>query len=268
MIKKAAASDSHRATSRVLDVLEHLAATGETATLAELSAQLQVPKTSLLPLLRTLVARHWIEKPQAACYQIARGRLFTGNGPNARMQLPQIARPFLERLTDETQETTFLGVLPPGADAVVYIDKVESPQRIRYSAELGEQRPVHATAVGMALFAFLPEKEREAMLTRLTLDVHTPHTMTDRAALKRRLLRVAKEGVAITFEEFVKGAGAIASPIFGGNGQVTATCGLAGPIERMRRNRDRYVAAVKRTAHDLSVALGYHSPKGGAVRHG
>src|SRR5258708_3297480 len=117
MVNKAVTSDSHRATSRVLDALEHLVATGDTTTLAALSAQLEVPKTSLLPLLRTLVARRWVEQPRPACYRIA-GDL-TGKWPPARMQLSQVARPFLARLTSATRESTFLGVLPPGDDAVV-----------------------------------------------------------------------------------------------------------------------------------------------------
>src|SRR5690606_24122835 len=184
--------DTHRATARVLDVLEHLGATGETATLASLSARLGAPKTSLLPLLRTLVARRWIEQPQPACYRIAAE--FPGKWSPARLELPQMARPRLARLTAATRESTFLGVLPPGDDAVVYIEKVESPERLRYSAELGERRPLHCTAIGMAVLAFLPEPSRKAVLRRLKLPPHTAGTTTERAALERRLAKVVKSG--------------------------------------------------------------------------
>jgi IclR family acetate operon transcriptional repressor len=255
MVNRRTATSSHRATTRVLDVLEHLGATEETATLASLSAQLDVPKTSLLPLLRTLVARRWVQQPQPACYRIA-GNL-EGKWPPARLQLPQVARPFLARLTAATRESTFLGVLPQGDDAVVYIEKVESPERIRYSADLGERRPLHCTAVGMAVFAFLPEETRNALLRKLELAPYTAHTTTDRAVLQRRLVKVAKSGIAITLAEFVKDAGAIAAPVFNRSGEIAAACVLAGPIDRMRHERDRYAATVKATASDISMALGW-----------
>ena len=263
MVSPAVAPDSHRAASRVLDVLERLAAIGETTTLAALSAELNVPKSSLLPLLRTLVARQWIEQPRPASYRIAPDKLSAGKWSPERLELP-VARPFLARLTAETGESSFLGVLPPPGDAVVYIEKVESPQVIRYSAQIGERRPLHCTAVGMAIFAFLAPPARDALLRRLKLTHFTARTETDRAVIARRLARVAKAGVAITLEEFAHGAGAIAAPVYNRAGEVAAACSVAGPTERLRAERDRYVDAVKASALAISVALGWRPvPPGG-----
>ena len=268
MVKAAVAPDSHRAASRVLDVLERLAANGETTTLAALSAELDVPKSSLLPLLRTLVTRQWIEQPRPASYRIASENLSAGKWPAERLELRQVARPFLARLTADTGESSFLGVLPPSADAVVYIEKVESPQVIRYSAELGERRPLHCTAVGMAVFAFLAPPARDALLLKLKLTHFTEHTDTDRAVIGRRLARVAKAGVAITLEEFVDGAGAIAAPVYNRAGEVAAACSLAGPADRLRAERDRYVDAVKASAFAISAALGWRPATPGGRRGG
>lgn len=256
MVRPVVAPHSHRAASRVLDVLERLAAIDETTTLAALSADLRVPKSSLLPLLRTLVTRQWLEQPQPASYRIASEKLFAGKWPPERLELP-VARPFLARLTAETGESSFLGVLPPSADAVVYIEKVESPQVIRYSAELGERRPLHCTAVGMAILAFLAPPARDALLRKLKLTHFTAHTDTDRAVIARRLVRVAKAGVAITLEEFVDGAGAIAAPVYNRAGEVVAACSVAGPAERLRAERDRNVHSVKASALAISAALGW-----------
>ena len=64
-------SGAHRAAGRILDVLEHLAQGGQTLTLADLSHRLGVPKSSMLPLLRTLVARKWIEQPTPISYRLS-----------------------------------------------------------------------------------------------------------------------------------------------------------------------------------------------------
>lgn len=250
-------SESHRTAGRLLDILERLAATGETTTLSVLSAAMDIPKSSLLALLRTLVARKWVDQPRPATYRLAADRLPAGSRSLARPELPEVARPFLARLTAETGESSFLGVLPPSSDAVVYIDKVESPHRIRYSAELGERRPLHCTAVGMAVFAFLPVATRTRLLRKVKLATFTQHTSTDRAVLARRLSQVAKSGVAVTIEEFVEGAGAIAAPVYDRAGMVTAACTLAGPTERMRASRERYIEAVKASALAISGALGW-----------
>lgn len=257
MVKMPPPADGHRATNRVLDVIERLAATGETTTLAAMSAHFKVPKSSLLPLLRTIVARGWIEQPRPGSYRIAADRLPGRNWTVRRVELPQVARPFLSRLTADTGETSFVGVLPPGGDAVVYIEKVESPHSIRYSAELGERRPMHCTAIGMAVLAFLPDELRTSLLRKTHLGAYTEHTDTDRTVLERRLRRIVKAGVAVTFEEFAMGAGAIAAPIFNRRGEVAGACTLAGPIDRMRAKCDRYAEAVKTTAFGISAALGW-----------
>ena len=65
-----------------------------------------------------------------------------------------------------------------GADSVVYIEKVESPQVIRYSAELGEQRPLHCTAIGMAVFAYLAPALRDELLRNIRPRKFTARTST------------------------------------------------------------------------------------------
>lgn len=251
------ASDPHRATSRVLEVFEHLAASGETATLATLSARLDIPKSSLLPLLRTLVARHWLEQPLPATYRVASAPPFGGSWPPERKELPELARPFLVRLAMETGESCVLGVLPASGDSVVYIDKVDSPHTVRYVAELGATRPLHCTSSGLAVLAFMPRERRDAVLKSLHLSKFTPRTLTDRKQLAKRLDDIVKTGVAVSVQEFNLGATAVAAPIRDRDGQVRAACALAGPSDRMLASLEKHKEAVKATALAISATLGW-----------
>ncbi len=82
-----------------------------------------------------------------------------------------------------TGETVFLGTLAGDGLSVVYIDKVESEQIIRYAAGVGDRRPLHATSSGKAILAFLPLEQREEICKTLPLVRHTERTVTSLATL-------------------------------------------------------------------------------------
>ncbi len=249
--------DPHRATGRVLEVFEYLAATGETTTLAALSARMGIPKSSLLPLLRTLVARKWLEQPMPATYRVASAPPFGWRWSYGRVELSELARPFLRQLAMETGESSILGVLQPSGDSVVYIDKVDSPHTVRYVAELGASRPLHCTSSGLAVLAFMPREQREAVLETLSLSKFTPMTVTSRKELAKRLEVIARTGVAVSVQEFNLGATAIAAPIRDADGKVHAACALAGPVDRMKAGLEKYKEAVKAKALAISARLGW-----------
>jgi DNA-binding IclR family transcriptional regulator len=251
------ASDPHRATSRVLEVFEYLAESGETTTLAALSARMEVPKSSLLPLLRTLVARKWLEQPMPAMYRVSSAPLFGGRWSPQKKELPELARPFLVQLAMQTGESSILGVLPPSGDTVVYIDKVDSPHLVRYVAELGAARPLHCTSSGLAVLAFMPKERRAEVLKSLDLAKFTSRTVTDRKQLARRLDEIVRAGIVVSEQEFALGATAMAAPIRDASGEVRAACALAGPSERMKASLARHKEAVKATALAISATLGW-----------
>lgn len=251
-----AADTNHRATGRVLEVFEHLAGSGETATLATLSARLDVPKSSLLPLLRTLVARRWLEQPLPATYRVASKPPF-GSWARGEPEISDVARPFLVRQSLDSGESCILGVLAPAGDRIVYIDKVDSTRTVRYVAELGATRPLHCTSTGMAVLAFMPHERRKALVATMALEKFTPKTLSNRRLLMQRLVEIERSGVAVNVQEFDLVATAVAAPIRNAAGEVRAACSMAGPSERMNADLERHKATVKATALAISAALGW-----------
>jgi DNA-binding IclR family transcriptional regulator len=140
---------------------------------------------------------------------------------------------------------------------VVYVDKVERPQRIRYSAELGERRPLHCTAPGLAVLAFLPDAEREVLVETLELERFTDRTVTDRRLLRARLAEIQRAGVAVNVDEFIAGASGIASLVFDHAGVPVGTCSVIGPTSRLVARKDRVARWVKRAAGGVSRQLGF-----------
>ena len=250
----------HRAASRVADILELMAASQEALCLKDLSLKLEAPKSSLLPLLRTLTARGYLEQARAGEYRLGAKVLELGTGSLTQRELPDVARPVLVELMRRTGESVFLGTLASDGAGAVYIDKVESDQLIRYSAGLGARRPLHATAIGKAVLAFQPPERREEILRSLKLVRRTERTVATLPALRASLEEIRRSGVSINIGEFVPDASGIAAPIFDRDGRVVAACTIGGPTTRIRARLGRLAAEVKTAAHTISRLLGCREP--------
>lgn len=256
---------AHRGTTRVLRVLEFLARNTEGFTLAGLSRGLHIPKSSLLAILRAFADHGYLEHQANGAYSLGPKAVELGIRSPSSRELPAAAGPVLLDLMQKSGETAFLGVLAHDTPEVVYIDKVESRQQIRYSASLGERRPLYCTAPGLAVFAFLPAAERERLLASLRLVPLTKRTVTDRDAIRARLDEVRRTGVAVSIDGFIAGASGIAAPIFDRHGRPVATCTVVGPTPRLVAQKDRLVEWVKAAGEAVTRSLGYQAAGQGAT---
>lgn len=261
--RRAQTDGGHRAANRVVDILELVAARRDGLALREVSAELDAPKSSLLPLLRALTARGYLEQARTGEYRLGRKVVDLGNGSSARPELPAVARPALLDLMRRTGETVFLGTIASDRVSVVYVDRVESEQIIRYAAGVGDRRPLPATSTGKAILAFLPDDEREAMLKSLPLVRHTERTVTSITALRASLEEIRRAGVCVSVDELVRGASGLAAPIFDRHGRVVAACSVAGPTDRLRPHLRQFATEVKATARTISTLLGHHAHENG-----
>jgi DNA-binding IclR family transcriptional regulator len=250
-----AATGAHRAAGRVMDILELVVHTGGGLALRELSAQLEAPKSSLLPLLRTLAARGYLEQGPLGEYRLGRKALELGMGSPADRAWPEIARPVLRALMQRTGETVFLGTLGGDGTAVLFVDKVESEQVIRYTAGVGDRRALHATSSGKVILAFLPAPERERILRAIPLKRYTDRTVTSLPALRAALEEVRQTGICVNLDELAVGAAGIAAPIFDRDGHVAGACAIGGPTERVRPRLKPLAAEVKAAARAISALL-------------
>jgi DNA-binding IclR family transcriptional regulator len=253
------ADGGHRAANRVVDILELLAASRDGLPLREVSAQLEAPKSSLLPLLRALTARGYLAQGRTGEYRLGAKALDLGTGSSAHRELHEAARPALLDLMRRTGETVFLGTLTNDRTSVVYIDKVDSDQVIRYAAGVGDRRPLHATSSGKTILAFLGADEREEILRAIPLGRQTERTVTSLPALRASLEEIRRTGVCASVDEMVRGASGVSAPIFERNGHVVGACTVGGPTDRMRPRLRELAAEVKTTARVISALLGHRA---------
>jgi DNA-binding IclR family transcriptional regulator len=141
------------------------------------------------------------------------------------------AMPVLRGLADATGETAHLS-LREGDKLVTIAFAYSAAHGTRVAMEDADILPWHATSSGHAVLAFLPEPEREAILSR-PLAAHTPHTPTDPAALRAALAAIRARGAAETRGTFEADVQSYAVPLFGPGERVTGALGVVTPANRM-----------------------------------
>jgi DNA-binding IclR family transcriptional regulator len=238
-------------------VLEALARRRDGATLSGLSRRLGSPKSSLLYLLRPMTRLGYLARSQDGYYRLGPAAFTLAMAALSNRELPELARPFLVDLADKSGETALIATMAEDAPVAVYIDKVESRNTVRYTAGIGERRPLYCSAIGKLLLAYLPPARRQEYLKTTRLKAFTPQTPVTRAALRRALDEIRSTGLSVSVDEIAPGAAGIAAPVFDRHGQVLAGLVLGAPSQRVLAEQPRLAALVIESARDLSRVMGF-----------
>lgn len=242
-----------------MHILDYVSTAPDGQSLAALSAHMRSPKSSVLSLLRGLVGAGYLVHEDGV-YRLGAESYRVASAIVAARRFPDFARPVLQRLAEETGETTILGVLAPDEDAVVYVDKIETRTALRFAATIGDRRPLYCTSTGRILLAFQPAAAIERYLARARLAKLTPLTITDKRSLRAVLARVREEGLASIIGEATEGSYGIAAPVRDGSGAVIASIVLAGPIARITAKMPGIAERVRKAGAELSRTMGHVEP--------
>jgi DNA-binding IclR family transcriptional regulator len=197
------------------------------ANLDQLAAALDVHKTTVLRLLRTLAEQHFVFRDGNHRYHLgARIHELSSRGLDQR-EVRGIAAPHLIAFNRAHGRTTHLSEL--AGTEVVYIDKLESHDHVRMASRIGLRAPVHSTAAGKVLLADLPPGELEALLADLPLPPVTPNTITDRDGFRAELAAVRRQGWARDREENEPSINCIGAPVRSASGRAVAAVSVSVP---------------------------------------
>ncbi|WP_149538156.1 IclR family transcriptional regulator [Siccirubricoccus phaeus] len=254
-----------RSVSRALQILDKLSAAPQGASLANLAQAMGVPKTTLLGLLRGLALEGyaaqvdglWRLGPESL--GLARA-ILAGQHDTA---LGAAGHVVLERLADSSGESAMIAVLTPDRSAMVYTDKVEARTALRFAATVGDRRPIHCTASGRLMLAYLPPPWPDAFLRKARLAPLTTTSITDRRALRRIVAEARERGYAVTLGESTEGVAGIAAPIFDARGDIIAAIVLAAPLARAQPRLASLIREVRQAARGLSRQLGHRPTRQG-----
>jgi DNA-binding IclR family transcriptional regulator len=123
---------------------------------------------------------------------------------------------------------------------------------------IGTRNPLHSTAIGKAILAFLPLEERTTLLDRMILTRRTSNTITDKAVLVEHLDSVHAQGFAIDDIEEEEGLRCVGAPIFNHSRRAIAAVSISGPAYRLSIARlEELSKLVRKTAEVISIKLGH-----------
>lgn len=222
--------------SRLLDILEALALASEELSLSRLQAQLNLPPPTLHRMLKVLIERGYVEQNAGSRHYGPGLRILEiaeATKRNARFDLCRTVRPFLQRLTIKSGETSNFVV--PQNRKIVYVEQVPSPRSVRMFTEVGHRAPLYCTAAGKAILSQFPADQLDAYVTTTDLEQITPQTLVSGDALGREIAVIRKQGFAIDDEEFEPGVRCVAAPILDSTGECIGAISVSGPATRMTR---------------------------------
>jgi IclR family KDG regulon transcriptional repressor len=228
-------SQSVRAVERALDILLCFTHDEPTRSLTQIAETVQMSKTTVHRLLATLENKRFITRDQATgLYRLGLRFIEMASLVLQDVGLHRWAQPYLQRLSTEFGETVDLSILD-GSD-VIYLDVIESPQRLKLAAAVGQRLPAFCTASGKALLAHLPEPQIRKILGE-NLVKYTDRTPVSIPDIMSDLRITAERGYAISEQEYEEDINAVAAPIFDADQRSIASIAIVGPSFRLTKER-------------------------------
>jgi len=247
----------NKSIERALQILELFNLEKPEWGVTEISKALNIYKSNVHNVLTTLAERGFVKKdPKTDKYKLGIKFFELGSVVIKNMDLRKIAHPYIEKLSKEFNETVHLGVLDKGR--VVSIEGEESDKGLCSHIEIGRGTPLHCTAVGKAIMAYLSEDEVSLIVKEKGLEKFTENTITTKKDLENEFKKVREQGYAVDNMEHEEGVRCVAGPIRDYTGKVIASMSISGPAFRMNESNIREIAKkVKKYCDSISEEMGY-----------
>ncbi len=239
--------------SKSIAILQLIADCPEPPTISKLVAQTGLPRPTLHRLIKALAAEDMVEIRADKTFTVGARMIQLAGRALAQNNIVKFAEPELEWLCLQTKETVHLAVR--GSKELVYIQKKDSPQSVRIAASVGGCVPLHASAIGKSMLAFLPEDERSQILEAMDLPRFTQYTITDRDTLKSELMKIRRDGYAVTHQESDLEIECYAANINDRAGRPVAGIGISVPLYRRNPDINTYVLPLRQSCSRVTERL-------------
>ncbi|MCK2034938.1 IclR family transcriptional regulator [Microbacterium sp. SSW1-49] len=236
-----------KSADRALSVLEYLAREPSPRSLADIAAELGIPRSSVFGLLHNLTGRGWLTAYDGAVttYRIGPQALTVGSAYIAGDDIVRRSEAVIDELSAALGETVHLGVLD--GSEIVYLAKRDARHSLRLVSSVGFRLPAYATALGKMLLSDLSGAQRDWILSLPRRRI-TAKTLVDGDALLADLEETRARGYAIDDEESTEGVRCFAVPL-GTHAPHTHAISCSVPVARLDDVfQDRVVQELRRAA--------------------
>ena len=218
-----------KSVSKALRLIDHMAEFKRPLSLLELSQCSGMPKSTVHGLLATLRESGYVEQAADGKYHLGTRLFELGNIVSTSWNIVPIARPHLQNIALQTGQSVQLSMIDKAE--VLILDHADANSSLRVVTEVGDRLPLHSTASGKAIMAFLPPSQVDRLL-RQGMPSFTPHTITGAEQMHAVLDKIRQQGYAVEDGENRIGLRGVAAPIFDIDASVRYALGVMGMFRR------------------------------------
>jgi DNA-binding IclR family transcriptional regulator len=210
-------------------------------------------------LLQNLLKWNYVFLRQDGKYFLGYAFLMLGRQVQNGIDITGIAKPFLDKLSQESGETVYLAIFDRASNSSLYIDQRHSNGNIRLASTVGAHNGIYCSAIGKALMFRHSDDEIREILSNVELVAKTKNTITTVDDVVREINASRVRGYSIDMEESEYNLACIATPIYDYDGHVSAAVSLSGlvnniiPPQRFEQHKDKLL----RIGAAISRELGY-----------
>ncbi|TKX73885.1 IclR family transcriptional regulator [Halorubrum sp. GN11_10-6_MGM] len=227
MSQQSESRETVQAVETAFDILDEIRSQNN-VTLSDLADDLSLAKSTVHRHLRTLNDRHYITHKEGE-FELSFELLALGEAARRKDETYALAEEKVEELARKTGERAQFVVEEDGVGFCVF--RATGEHAVETDPQVGSQMPLHATASGKSILAFLPTHRIKELLDE-SLPVETPNTITDRDTLREELDSVREQGYAVNHCEHIEGLTAFGAPVRRSDGGVIGAISISGPERR------------------------------------
>jgi len=223
--------------------------------ITEASAYLGVASSTAHRVLAMLQYRGFVRQDATRSYIPGPALTVLANAVNRQSDARALARPTLEQINAEVNETVTLGRLE--GTHVHFLDSIEASQAVRVTSRAGRLMPANCSSTGKVLLSRFSDEELEALIPDRHLEGLTANSITSWDDLMVELGKIRKRGYATNHEESESGVVSVAVNVPSSTGGSHFALNIAAPVHRMTPAlRNRCVSVLNDAVVDLGALIG------------
>ncbi|PRX24991.1 IclR family transcriptional regulator [Paraburkholderia sp. BL18I3N2] len=248
--------ESASSIGRVFAILGAIGDSGQIG-ISELSQRLRMSKTTVHRVIQTLKALGYVtQEVETERYRLTIRLFELGAKALESVDLVREADVEMRRIGEATREAVHLGAFDE--DAIIYIHKIDSDYGLRMQSRIGRRNPLHSTAIGKVLLAWMDPADAREVLSHVEFRKSTQKTLSSAEAVLNILPHVREQGYGEDNEEQEEGLRCLAVPVFDRFGRVIAGLSISFPTMRCGADtKSHYVALLRKSGLAISTRLGY-----------
>lgn len=244
-----------KTTGRIFEIVELLMAR-EGLRLTDVAQELGMSKSNAYRHLTTLKEVGYLVQEEGT-YHPSMNFLDIGEYVRNRKKIYQLAHPKVEQLAEKTDERSEFVIEEHGRGVFVHMET--GPDAVRTNTRVGKALPLHASAAGKAILAYLPDPEVQEIVETSGLERKTENTITNFEKLQEELKSIRQTSIAYNDEELISGLRAVGTPVISPNDEVLGAISITGPTNRLQGEtlNNTIPNMLRGVANELELKIAY-----------